>query len=418
MSIRSVCAVIATHILAFLLVTGAAASQALTGFDQASTGASAVSKAAGDCLVGPGPAATLLVPYFELDLDDGSLTTLVAVANAYRSETLCRVVLWTDWGIPSLAFDILLIGFDIQTFNLRDIFFNGIIPSTGDGENLESYDYCDTLPPFHTNPVLSSNDLARLAAMHTGQMDSTTKNCSAEGYGDNVARGYITIDVVDECSGVEAIDPVFTPANTLYPYFVDGGGEAGIATTENKLWGDVIYVDDTNNYAQASEAVAIWADPDSFTDSNIYTFYGRYSGWDGRDDRVPLPTIWNQRFLDGGPFAGAASVIVWRDTGTADVDSVDCGDGPGWRPLEGSFPALDEDGHNVGSADSASAPLATQRVIVGNLGIPASTPFGWIQVNTHESQSWVQPSLAAFGRFSASFNGTPVWFLCDEAPLD
>jgi hypothetical protein len=417
MSFRSVCVVIGSSVLAFLLVTGPIAGQDGIGVDQALAGGSASRKAAGDCMVGPGAAATLLIPYFEVDLGDGSLTTLVAVANAYRSGTLCRVVFWTDWGIPSLAFDIYLISFDIQTFNLRDI-FNGILPSTGEGENLESYEYCDTLPPFHTNPVMSSIDLARFADMHTGQMDSMTKNCAGESYDDNVARGYITIDVVNECSGVETIDPVFTPANTIYPYFVNGGGGAGIATTENKLWGDVIYVDDTNNYAQASEVVAIWADPDSFTGSNIYTFYGRYSGWDGRDDRVPLPSMWNQRFLDGGPFAGAASLIVWRDTGTADVDPADCGDGPDWWPLEAAFPALDEDGNNVASADSTSAPLATQRVIVGSLGIPASAPFGWIQVSTNRSQSWVQPSLAAFGRFSASFNGTPVWFLCEETPLD
>src|SRR5258708_1840618 len=83
----------------------------------------------GNCRLANQPAATLLVPYFEVDLNDPSgRTTLVSVNNAAPRPTLARMVLWTDWGIPTLAFDVYLTGYDVQTFNLRDA-FNGQPPA-------------------------------------------------------------------------------------------------------------------------------------------------------------------------------------------------------------------------------------------------------------------------------------------------
>jgi len=80
---------------------------------------------AGDCVIGPGLAATLLIPYFELDLAHPfNVTTLISVNNGLNPPALSRVVLWTDWGVPTLAFDIYLKGFDVQTINVRDL-FNG-----------------------------------------------------------------------------------------------------------------------------------------------------------------------------------------------------------------------------------------------------------------------------------------------------
>src|SRR3984893_11549592 len=87
----------------------------------------------GNCRLGNQPAATLLVPYFEVDLSNpAGRTTLLSVNNAAPRPTLARMVLWTDWGVPTLAFDIYLTGYDVQTFNLRDV-FNGNLPQTGPG---------------------------------------------------------------------------------------------------------------------------------------------------------------------------------------------------------------------------------------------------------------------------------------------
>lgn len=366
-----------------------------------------------DCLIGPGLGSTLLVPFFEYD-PHSNLNTLVAVANGLAGNTLVRVVVWTDWGIPSLAFDIFLTGFDIQTFAVRDL-FNGNIPSTGAGVDLSGYDYCSVLPPSHANPVLDSTQVAAILAMHQGEAIPGTSQCAGTDFGDDLVRGYITVDVVDECSGVEAIGPTFTPANTTYPYFVDGGGSSGIAIDHNTLWGDMLFIDDDNNFAQGTELVSIWADPTKFTGTNIYTFYGRYSGWDGRDDRVPLPYRWDQRFFNGGPYSGSAEIAVWRDTGSDSIATVTCGLKPSWWPLAGYFTAMDEDAGSFTQLNELSAPNATQKVDVSTLGIPVD--FGWIQIEPNPiGQMWTQPSLGALGRFSISTNGTPVEDLCGQTP--
>ncbi len=79
--------------------------------------------ASSSCSSGASPAATLLVPYFEVDLTSTSgLTTLLAVTNAGAQSTLAHVVVWTDWGVPTLKFDLFLAANDVQSINLRDLF--------------------------------------------------------------------------------------------------------------------------------------------------------------------------------------------------------------------------------------------------------------------------------------------------------
>ena len=56
------------------------------------------------CALDPVPAATLLLPYFEVDLNrpDG-VSTLLAVNNAGASAVLVNLVLWTDLGVDPHA---------------------------------------------------------------------------------------------------------------------------------------------------------------------------------------------------------------------------------------------------------------------------------------------------------------------------
>ncbi len=75
------------------------------------------------------PAATLLFPYFAVDLDRvNGQTTLITIQAATATGGLGHVTLWTDLGIPTYAFDIYLTGYDMQAINVRDI-FAGIYPS-------------------------------------------------------------------------------------------------------------------------------------------------------------------------------------------------------------------------------------------------------------------------------------------------
>ena len=53
------------------------------------------------------PAATLLVPFFEVDLDDPTgMTTIVSITDTAATAVLTHWTLWTDWGIPDLTFDV------------------------------------------------------------------------------------------------------------------------------------------------------------------------------------------------------------------------------------------------------------------------------------------------------------------------
>ena len=59
------------------------------------------------------PAATLFLPYFEIDTQNpGGIRTVVTVGNRSTSEQLAHVTLWTDRGVPTYTFDVRLPGQD------------------------------------------------------------------------------------------------------------------------------------------------------------------------------------------------------------------------------------------------------------------------------------------------------------------
>lgn len=333
------------------------------------------------CTVDAVPAATLLVPYFEVNLDNpNGVTTLFSINNASAAATIAHVIFWTDWSYPTIDFDIFLTGYDVVGVNVRDV-FNGNIPITADDPNdaddtisphggafsdNPQWDgdfspQCQAFFPFFHNPVITGTALSRLVNGHTGQEVPSIGDCVGEDFGDLelTARGYITIDAASDCSLV--LDPGFPG------YFEDGG--IGIATNINQLWGDWFLVDPANNFAQGETLVHVEAhdqlnaadipllnpDPDNAiagcgdspginhacpaaflaTNTTGYTFYGRYfSPETGQDNREPLGTIWGTRYLNGGVF-DQTQLLVWRDSTCYDINPNGnwCDDGPAWFPL-------------------------------------------------------------------------------------
>src|SRR5437763_12843478 len=74
------------------------------------------------------PAATLLLPYFEVDPDSPQTvarTTIFTIQNTTAMPQIARVTLWTDWSYPMLTFNLFLTGYDIQAINLYDVFVRG-----------------------------------------------------------------------------------------------------------------------------------------------------------------------------------------------------------------------------------------------------------------------------------------------------
>src|SRR5256886_5103493 len=82
------------------------------------------------CDIAVQPAATLLLPYFEVDFKSPqtkATQTLFTVQNVSPLPQIAHVVIWTDWAFPALDFNIFLTGYDVQGINLYDIFAHAAI---------------------------------------------------------------------------------------------------------------------------------------------------------------------------------------------------------------------------------------------------------------------------------------------------
>src|SRR6185295_8997275 len=305
------------------------------------------------CTIDDVPAATLLLPYFEVDLNSqNGVQTLFSINNASASAAVAHVTLWTDQSIPTLDFDVYLTGYDVQTVNLYDIFHFGNLPRTADagadtgspqispkGSLSQDINFPGSSGPCvqaYTNPVLDSTRITNLQAAHTGHNAPAYGGCLGANYGDNIARGYVTVDSVTQC-------------NLLFPssatYF-----SGGIADTRNILWGDYFYVNSNQNFAQGETLVHVescipgdgfvgyvgnGAGHCPFTPGQ-YTFYGRYAAVAGQDQREPLSTTFASRYINGGLFNGGTDLIVWRDSKTIPTGANgphSCASAPAWFPL-------------------------------------------------------------------------------------
>lgn len=387
------------------------------------------------CHLDPAPAATLLLPYFEVDLDrpDGR-TTLFSISNAESSPTAAHVTFWTDWGVPTLSFDAFLTGYDVWTINLGDVFRSGRLPITRDaggdpGDTISPHGnpaWDGTLPECTaltswSNPALPPGLLDALRAAHTGgESFLAGGGCSGENHGDRVARGYVTVDDAQRCS-------LLLP--TEEGYF---DGETPVASTENQLWGDYFVVDPSADLAAGEALLHLEAEPPG-SEIDGPTFYGSLVA-DGADRREPLADVFATRFLTGGGFSGGTDLWVWRDVGSGPRKAVRCGEVP-WQPLhQGSIYAFDEQeqpeqlcaGCPVCSPPGFDYcfPYAAQRRSVADHLFPVAD-FGWLYLDLgytgrppyeERRQAWVVATHSAAGRFSVGHGAMPLHDFCDPEP--
>jgi hypothetical protein len=346
------------------------------------------------------PAATLLLPYFEMDLDNpNGETTLFSVNNASATAVLAHVVVWSDLSVPVLDFNLYLTGYDVQTINLRDILVNGKLPQTASAgqdpsdtispkgafsEDINFASCTGLLPP----PPLPLFFLDHLRSALTGKASAVLGGlCAGQNLGDNIARGYITVDTVSNCTLRFPGDP---------SYFLPGG--TGDATDQNVLWGDYFLVDSGQALAGGETLVHIEAsatNPETSV-AGDYTFYGRYVNWNATDNREPLATNFEARYVNGGLFSGVTSFLVWRDS-KVNQGPFACpaaaGIRPSWYPLgQKSLVIFDEEEHaSVAETFPVSPqppeqglvpfPAETQRVRVGGATLPVPFTFGWIELD-------------------------------------
>lgn len=336
------------------------------------------------------PAATLLLPYFEVDIaNSAGVNTLLSVNNASSAAVLAHVTVWTDQGVPGLAFEIYLTGYDIQTIDLRDIFVNGNLPRTAsDGQDASdaispqgqvSQDIdlssCSALP--YSNPALSPSYRAHLQAWFQGNQSPVTGNCAGSKTQDNIMRGYVTIDTVNACN-------LFFPSDfALYAPFL---------TFQNVLWGEYFLIDAAQNGAEGHNLVPIEACVTCFAPGGYHTFYGRYNEATAADAREPLPPA---MFASYETLSASTEYVIWRETNdSASGYSCSLEGPPSWYPLEMAGTTVLDDSEQLAETEEycpAGDPTCEQQVVIPNaaqrIDVAADllVPFdrGWAMVALH-----------------------------------
>lgn len=318
------------------------------------------------------PAATLLVPYFEVNLPKKiggkpkGVTTLFTLNNASAAPALAKVVVWSDLAVPVLEFHVYLTGYDVQQVDLQQV-LTGHLPQTGEAEMGSP---CEGhLPP--PSP-LDVGTVGHVRALLTGKPSPITQMCAGRDHGDLVARGYVTIDRVNECS-------VDTPADL--GYFAAGG--TGIASNDNVLWGEASIIDRQKKLGVGNLMVHLEAFTGQFG-SGDRTFYGRYVGYDGRDGREPLPAVHGVRYRHipkDKLFPQGTTLFVWRDTQSPAAGQFACQLAPLWFPLDVTeLVAFDEE-EDAQELLVQPVPAATQRLKTGGPTLPIAFTSGWVYLN-------------------------------------
>lgn len=360
----------------------------------------------GGCRPAGQPAATLLFPYFEVDLASfrGPATLIDIVNRDTEGPVLAHVTLWTDWAVPTGGFDVFLGPGDVLPISLRDLLTTGQAPETGPGAS--AFPGCpDTLGGAFAAPSM-------LERAHTGRATSGVCLGSARPDPDR-AVGFVTVDVVRRCGA---------PTDPASPgYFA---GEDSKAGTANLLWGNYYLVEPLENFAQGATAVHVVADPAAFEPGDT-TFYGPWIGSSAADGRAPLPSEWRARYLELGR-NGESELLVWRAPVDPRGSGVACGTAPGWVPLgEEAIVGWDEEGvsHTLPGIErpvDSLFPRAVQRVRTGE-GILPPGPAGWFELDLDlpdgtSNQAWVAWRTRVAGRFSVGQSGVALNDLCAPEP--
>jgi len=325
------------------------------------------------------PAATLLLPYFETDLGDPNGTqTTVRISNASATAILLHATLFTDLGVPTLQFDTYLPGYDSVDVDMR-LLFKGIVPQTASAgqdptdqispkgvlsQDINFASCYGILPPPGLPPATSgglpanttwdAGTLDAIRAAHTGQASTLwSGQCGAVAHGDNIARGYMTIDTVNNCTMRYPSDPGYL-----------GTGGSGDVTYQNVMYGTATTFNRMLQTVYTENLVAVEAsfnDPTTTT-SGIQTFYGSFNGNTASDGREALGTVWTSRNMEGTPIALDTRFVVWRDPGQA-VAPFACGGAlPAPVTLTTREIAAFDEEENVTFAPNNLVPYATQLV--------------------------------------------------------
>ena len=398
------------------------------------------------------PAATLLLPYFQVNLtaSKNAATTLFSIVNSSNTAQLAHVVINSDLSVHVLDFDVYLTGYGLYRINLSDLLINGTTPETGftvsnngpiSAKPGSDFPGCSAILPL---PNLSSTQLTAVQDALTGQPSSelttpagATPACAGIAYGDGIARGYITIDDVNECSVLAPGDP---------GYLSTQNEQQRVVTDNNVLWGDSFYLNPATNRSTALPLVHIVARSGYFS-SGQYTFYGRYDStpWNTEDDRQPLPTTFLSRYINSNSpqgqsyFNQGTSQIVWRDSKVFQqpFNCPAANNNPNWYGLGQEGIAIFDEQENVETPPTchfspcppntqAGFPAETQKILIGSSAFPTTFAAGWMWADLNhaggpsglddpdEAASWVFTAYDNTGNTTFNKNGN-TWEINERA---
>ena len=146
-----------------------------------------------------------------------------------------------------------------------------------------------------------------LRAAHRGAPSSLFEGlCAGADHLDQLARGYLTVDVVTACT--DALPGAL--------------GAFDVLGFDNVLWGESVVADPFDNAARAEPLVHLQASPtDPATAAGQQTFYGRYTGATAADHREALANHWGIPAWQG-IFFDLPEYEIWRDPGVPGTRSI------------------------------------------------------------------------------------------------
>ena len=405
------------------------------------------------CDIAVAPAATLLLPHFEVDFEapvSTALTTRFTVINTSHLPQIARATIWTDWGFPAFTFDLFLTGYDVANVDLYELLNRGALPKSV-GETPGEFSAGNTANPNHL-PSMPADCAARPTAIPEfvlrdlrhilttgrtltgGGIVCPSQQGVPQQVGSNhgsAAFGYITIDVVASCSSTLPDKPGYYQNELLY---------------DNVLIGDWMMISpdpQAGNYAGGAPLVHIRAIPEGgpagtrVPTSLPLTFYDRLTGTAPRsmDRRQPLPSTFATRFIQGGTGSFQTKLAIWRESVT--------GAGSSCTQYAVNF--------NLDVADMVrfdeheNAVVRSPGVIVIPQGFPgtnsslfistAANMFppntsgdvaGWMYLNLYNgglpalpvtrNQAWVTTFMYAEGRYAVAHDATALGNGCSTPP--
>jgi len=384
------------------------------------------------CDISVAPAATLLLPYFEVDIfgrQSTARTTTFSVINTSRFSRVARVTLWTDLARPVLNFNLFLTPYDVQSINLYDVLARGVIAPPSGYSPADCQTGVDRLSTAVMNEVRTALTTGRIPGCGSSAVGLTHSN----------AIGFVTIDLVNACGTTFPTDPAYYD-ELLF---------------DNVLTGDYEWINPnptTGNYASANPLVHIRAIPEggpagaSALVALPYTFYDRYTprATPKMDRRQPLPTAFAARFIQGGTGAFNTELRIWREGVTGGSVACSAYQRNGLTGTEMTVPDVVRfDEHENPTTHAPPIRVGTPQIITVVLPAASSVATsssifpplassgdvgGWIYLNLNNkgssaysvprhSQNWTVVSMYAEGRFS--WAGDAPWLAngCSPPPV-